>query len=128
MIPSYGDHAANERTFLAWVRTGLALMSFGIVIEKFDLFTQTLTASDAIEAMGPLQLGRLSSLVVRHDGVALIVGGLALVAVQTVRFVRNGRLLDDAESHAAAAGRTESIVSAVLVLLVAATIIYSVLK
>jgi uncharacterized membrane protein YidH (DUF202 family) len=24
MVPSYSDHAANERTFLAWVRTGIA--------------------------------------------------------------------------------------------------------
>ena len=28
MIRSYSDHAANERTFLAWVRTGLRLLGF----------------------------------------------------------------------------------------------------
>jgi putative membrane protein len=28
------DHLANERTFLAWVRTGIALISFGVVIAK----------------------------------------------------------------------------------------------
>jgi putative membrane protein len=25
MIAKYTDHAANERTFLAWIRTGLAV-------------------------------------------------------------------------------------------------------
>ena len=26
---------ANERTFLAWIRTSIAIMAFGIVIERF---------------------------------------------------------------------------------------------
>ncbi len=34
MIQGYADHAANERTFLAWVRTGVAVIAFGFVIEK----------------------------------------------------------------------------------------------
>jgi len=29
-------HLANERTFLAWCRTSIALIVFGFVIEKFD--------------------------------------------------------------------------------------------
>ena len=29
MIKRYSDHAANERTFLAWVRTAIAVMAFG---------------------------------------------------------------------------------------------------
>ena len=29
MIQGYADHAANERTFLAWVRTGVAVIAFG---------------------------------------------------------------------------------------------------
>lgn len=33
-----GDHLANERTFLAWIRTSIALMGFGFVIVKFALF------------------------------------------------------------------------------------------
>jgi hypothetical protein len=33
----YGDHAANERTFLSWVRTAIAVIAFGFVIEKFNL-------------------------------------------------------------------------------------------
>ena len=37
MIQRYSDHAANERTFLAWVRTSIAIMAFGFLVEKFDL-------------------------------------------------------------------------------------------
>lgn len=32
MIPNFSDHAANERTFLAWVRSAMALVGFGIAI------------------------------------------------------------------------------------------------
>jgi uncharacterized membrane protein YidH (DUF202 family) len=32
------DHMANERTFLAWVRTSIGIMAFGFVVEKFALF------------------------------------------------------------------------------------------
>ncbi|HXP31990.1 MAG TPA: DUF202 domain-containing protein, partial [Stellaceae bacterium] len=38
MIKSYSDHAANERTFLAWLRTGLSVVAFGFVIERLNLF------------------------------------------------------------------------------------------
>jgi putative membrane protein len=31
------NHMANERTFLAWCRTGISLIAFGFVIERFDI-------------------------------------------------------------------------------------------
>src|SRR5438552_15152322 len=31
------DHLANQRTFLAWIRTGLATITFGFVVERFGL-------------------------------------------------------------------------------------------
>jgi putative membrane protein len=33
-----GDYLAAERTLLAWIRTGLALMAFGFVVARFGLF------------------------------------------------------------------------------------------
>ena len=42
MIRDYADHAASERTFLAWLRTGIAVVAFGFLIEKFDLFALTM--------------------------------------------------------------------------------------
>jgi putative membrane protein len=38
MIPRYTDHAANERTFLAWIRTGLAVIAFGFFLAKLNVF------------------------------------------------------------------------------------------
>ena len=35
-------HMANERTFLAWIRTSIGIMAFGFVVEKFSLFLKQL--------------------------------------------------------------------------------------
>ncbi|WP_259069414.1 YidH family protein [Mucilaginibacter sp. X4EP1] len=32
------DHLANERTFLAWIRTSIAIIGLGFVVVKFSLF------------------------------------------------------------------------------------------
>lgn len=40
MIRNFSDHAVTERTFLAWVRTAIAVMAFGFLVAKFDLFLQ----------------------------------------------------------------------------------------
>ena len=60
MIRGYTDHAANERTFLAWVRTGIAVIAFGFIIEKFNLFVLTIASSASAEVAHRLQLERLS--------------------------------------------------------------------
>ena len=31
------DHLANERTFLAWVRTGVATIVFGFAVGRFSI-------------------------------------------------------------------------------------------
>lgn len=37
------DHLANERTFLAWVRTAIAMMGFGFILVKFSLFLKQIS-------------------------------------------------------------------------------------
>ncbi|GAB3890717.1 DUF202 domain-containing protein [Larkinella knui] len=44
-IPGPADYLANERTFLAWIRTSIALMGFGFVIVKFALFIRQLSSA-----------------------------------------------------------------------------------
>jgi len=72
MISGYSDHAANERTFLAWVRTCIAVIVFGFVIEKFNLFVLTMASASSLDAGRRLQLERLSGPFGRYDGLALI--------------------------------------------------------
>ena len=60
MIQGYSDHAANERTFLAWVRTGIAVIAFGFVIEKFNLFLLSLPDLTSLDPIRRSQFERLS--------------------------------------------------------------------
>jgi putative membrane protein len=36
-------HMANERTFLAWIRTSIGIMAFGFVVERFALFVKQIS-------------------------------------------------------------------------------------
>jgi putative membrane protein len=124
MIGGYSDHAANERTFLAWVRTGIAVIAFGFVVEKFNLFMLTVATVALGDEVHRAQLARLSGRMGRYDGLALIFGGVALVVLATVRFVRTARLLDDSKMYSASSVRSELVLSASLVLLVTSYAVY----
>jgi putative membrane protein len=65
------DHLANERTFLAWIRTSIGIMAFGFVVVKFSLFVKQIS----------LILGKEN--VIHSKGYSGIVG-IVLVAVGTV--------------------------------------------
>jgi putative membrane protein len=41
---------AAERTLLAWMRTGLALMGFGFVVARFGLFLREIAAAGQVAA------------------------------------------------------------------------------
>jgi putative membrane protein len=64
MIERYSDHAANERTFLAWVRTAIAIMAFGFLVQKFDLFLRIANQSlDARSTSAGSQISRIRTIV-----------------------------------------------------------------
>ena len=62
---------AAERTLLAWVRTGLAMMGFGFVVARFGLFLRELAA---VPDVSPHQRGGLSLWV----GTTLVIFGVAV--------------------------------------------------
>ena len=124
MIRGYSDHAANERTFLAWVRTGIAVIAFGFVVEEFNLFLLTIASANLPDLGRRAELRRLSGPFGRYDGLVLILVGTALIVMAATRFVRTGRMIDDAQTHSASSVRVELVVSVVLALLVAAFSIF----
>ena len=123
MIRGYSDHAANERTFLAWVRTGIAIVVFGFVIEKFNLFLVMIANADAVNGRRAM-LERLSGPVGRYEGMALVLVGLTLIVAAAVRFIHVRRLLADRETHEVGGYGAELVLSAVLALAVVAYSIY----
>jgi len=99
MIRDYADHAANERTFLAWLRTGMAVVAFGFVIEKFNLFVLTLADANSLDAAAHAHFDKLPGPLGFDAGHAFIVVGILVILIATIRFVRTGRLLDDQAMH-----------------------------
>src|SRR5882724_8400525 len=47
------DYLAEERTFLAWIRTSLALMGFGFVVARFGLFLTEIQVTRGGPAAAP---------------------------------------------------------------------------
>lgn len=66
---------AAERTFLAWIRTGLALMGFGFVVARFGLFLREI----AVIQSGPPPPAGFA----RWFGIILIGLGVLLTAAAT---------------------------------------------
>ena len=87
MIKRFSDHAANERTFLAWVRTAIAVMAFGFVIERFDLFLQVMASQTQ------RQISPHSQSFANVAGLAFIAIGVAIIVVAGFRFARTTKSL-----------------------------------
>lgn len=125
MIRSFSDHAANERTFLAWIRTGVAIIAFGFVMEKFNLFLVAVAAS-AAPAVAQ-RVDRLAGPFGRYDGLALMLLGIVLIVIATLRFLRTERLIEAPEIHTGRTARAEILLAGMLALLAAAFCVYLVL-
>ena len=50
------EFLANERTFLAWIRTSIAILSLGFVIAKFRIWLQDIAKAGSI-SLPPSKLG-----------------------------------------------------------------------
>ncbi|MGC4068227.1 MAG: DUF202 domain-containing protein [Polyangiaceae bacterium] len=82
---------AAERTLLAWIRTGLALMGLGFVVARFGVFLRELAAAEG--RTGPA--GSHSPVI----GVALVLAGVGINAWSTLRHRRLLRNLREGNEH-----------------------------
>lgn len=89
MIKRYSDHAANERTFLAWVRTAIAIMAFGFVIEKFDLFLAALAPQTTFRQIAPH-----GQKFANAAGLAFIAIGVVMIVLAGIRFTATTKAID----------------------------------
>jgi putative membrane protein len=80
------DHLANERTFLAWVRTGAAIVVFGFAIGRFSIAMRQLTALQG----HPLRTAGISVWM----GSGAIAAGVILVVAGLVRYRKTRTQLD----------------------------------
>ncbi len=109
MIPRFTDHAANERTYLAWVRTAITVMAFGFLLERFDIFI-----AYASRASG----GAMPHLHVRASewlGLLLLLFGAAIVLLCSMRFQHNRKAIDAEASMPHGGTRLEQVLSWLLI-------------
>jgi len=83
------DHLANERTFLAWIRTSIGIMAFGFVVVKFTLFIKQIA----------LLLGK--EVVIHQHGYSSFIGiflvgvGAFTTILSYIRYVRIKKQLEN---------------------------------
>jgi putative membrane protein len=117
VIARYSDHAANERTFLAWVRTAIAVMAFGFLVQKFDLFLRIAARSLATQSTSAHR-----DIVGTVAGLLLIVLGGAMLVFATIRFRKTAVDIDAEKIRPGPGTRLE--VTLVSLLLLLGTILF----
>lgn len=76
------EHQANERTFLAWLRTSIALIGFGFAIARFSLFLRQLQTAVTQQQ----ELGRNAVFNSENLGVVLVIVGITVIALAALRY------------------------------------------
>jgi putative membrane protein len=73
------DHLANERTFLAWVRTSITIVALGFVVAKFGIL---------LREVGRSHVQSLTARAGAVVGVALVIGGILTAVFAALKFQR----------------------------------------
>ena len=103
-IQNMREHAANERTFLAWVRTSIGVVGFGFLVTRFDIHSE----------------------IAHVAGLILIVLGTAMIGVAAWRFRRTAKEIDADATHPGTGSRTDLALAALLLLLCTGLLFYAV--
>lgn len=118
MIIRYSDHAANERTYLAWIRTAIAIMALGFLVEKFELYithlTENIGASNNFFSYLPAEI----------VGLVLLIIGVLVIISSTIRFYFHKKAIVAEETLSYSTIKSSIVLSILIILLVAFLVVY----
>ncbi len=114
-ISKVTDHMANERTYLAWVRTGITVIALGFVVAKFGIIIKELVPG------APATSYHLSSAI----GIVLVIAGGFMQIMALRSFLRNRRSIEAGNFEPSSAG--EILVGIVTLLIAVLLIAYMLL-
>jgi putative membrane protein len=82
------QNLANERTFLAWVRTGIALIGLGFIIAKFGLFIEelNLVLSQSVSEITKTPITSMQSKLLSDDTSSLVGIGIVIISIVLILF------------------------------------------
>ena len=101
MIEKFQEHAANERTYLSWIRTAIAIAGFGIVVERLP--------------------GTPNG---TWTGVALVISSAALVALASLRFMIVRKQIERSDPGRSIFGAIEILFASMLAMLLLAVFVF----
>jgi putative membrane protein len=101
---------AAERTFLAWIRTGLGLMGVGFAVSRFGLFLREFTATQHTPASSSTTHSVIT-------GVALVALGVVINITSTINHLRIIKKLSTGTWQPGQPSRTAVALAIVLALL-----------
>ena len=81
LIDRQREHQANERTFLAWLRTSIGLIGFGFAIARFGIFLRQLQG--AVTQQQPTIHPFFNS---ENLGLSLVIFGISVIALAAWRY------------------------------------------
>jgi putative membrane protein len=118
-IMNFREHAANERAFFGWIRTAIAIIALGLLVERLDLFFENIAPSLSGRVLTPLghKFGNIA-------GLALIVAGTAMVALAMIRFVKNAKFIDRDEETIGSGSKLDFVLASRLILLGVSMFLY----
>lgn len=88
-----GDHLANERTFLAWIRTSIGIIGLGFVVVKFSIFVRQISAALGEKNIHPPT--GYSPII----GILLVVLGAMATLFSYIRYIKTRKMLDAGEYY-----------------------------
>ena len=127
MIANYTNHAANERTFLAWMRTGVAVAAFGFFIAKLDVLLDAVAGPRLARPSGR-GIGVIVAAAGHHVGLILGLIAIAIIVRGGIGFERTRREIDREEVTRTPRSYVEPVLSAALSIAAAIFCIYLALQ
>jgi putative membrane protein len=75
------DHQANGRTFLAWLRTSISLISLGLAINKFSIYLNRLSGEAERRSSHPI-------IDTQDVGLLMVSFGMLMILWSAIRYSR----------------------------------------
>ena len=95
------QHLANERTFLSWLRTCIALIGLGFVVARFGLFLREfgLVVNNASDSGGNNSTASTAASIFGHNqssliGIGIIILGIALIVLALRNYITTRSSID----------------------------------
>ncbi|RJG05716.1 DUF202 domain-containing protein [Noviherbaspirillum cavernae] len=110
--PHVSEQLANERTFLAWLRTSVSLISFGITINRFSLYL--IQSQEIGRQRAPLHDIELT-------GIGMVIAGILMIGFAALHYSAVSKSIDRGEYRVY---RGPVYVTSILVMILGAVSLY----